>query len=339
MPSTYSTRLRLELQATGENQVTWGDKANAVFSRLDDAIAGVVSINLGTSTSSSYTLSAANGAYDEARGSTLRIYGQLASSIPLVLPAVEKNYWIYNGTSGSTPRVGPTGGNTVSLQAGWSKVITDGSAIWLAVEPLSLTTYLSDSSASLKYAQLSANQSLTGGNTFTSAATFTGTISATSAVTFTGPLSVSSLNATAKLSAGSLFAVTISTTNLVAVSISADNVAGTNAYFTSVSASAVYARAMYIAGSVVLTSALLPSSGSGVQTVSVSNYGGYSELIIGTSVSGTNVEIKTRTIRAYSSTSATINQQLGDVSIVVTQTGNVIEIQLVKRLYDPGGGA
>lgn len=338
MPSTYSTRLRLELQATGENQVTWGEKANAVFSRIDDAIAGVVSINLGTSLSSTYTLSTANGAYDEARGATLKLYGQLASAVQVALPAVEKNYWIYNGTSGSTPRIGPTGGATVSIQAGWTKIVTDGSATWIAVEPLSLTTYLSDSSAALKYAQLSANQTLTGNNTISGTLTVSGAVSA-SAATFSGPLSVSSLNATAKISAASLYATTISTTNLVAVSASIDNVAGTNAYFTSLSASAVYAKSMYIAGSVVLTSALLPSGGAAAQTVSVSNYGGYSEFLIGTSVSSNNVEIKARTIRAYSSTSATINQQLGDVSIRVTQTGDVIEIELVKRIYDPGGGA
>lgn len=320
MPSTYSTRLRLELQATGENQTTWGEKANAVFSRLDDAIAGVVSINLGTSLSSTYTLSAANGSYDEARGATLKLSGQLASAVQIALPAVEKNYWIYNGTSGSTPRIGPVGGTTVSLQAGWTKIVTDGSATWIAVEPLSLTTYLSDSSAALKYAQLSANQTLTGNNTFS------------------GPLSVSSLNAASKISADSLYATTISTTNLVAVSASIDNVAGTNAYFTSLSASAVYAKSMYIAGSVVLTSALLPSGDSGITSITVSSYGSYTSLVAGTSTSGTAIEIKVNTIRAYSSTGSDVSRTLGDVSITCGLNGNVIEIQLIKQFYIPLGG-
>ena len=46
MASTYSARLRLGLQTNGENTTTWGTRANGVFSRIDDAIAGVASVAL-----------------------------------------------------------------------------------------------------------------------------------------------------------------------------------------------------------------------------------------------------------------------------------------------------
>ena len=40
MASTYTTRLRLEKQGTGENANTWGDKTNDTFDLLDEAIYG-----------------------------------------------------------------------------------------------------------------------------------------------------------------------------------------------------------------------------------------------------------------------------------------------------------
>jgi hypothetical protein len=40
MASTYTTRLRLEKQGTGENANTWGDKTNDTFDLLDESIYG-----------------------------------------------------------------------------------------------------------------------------------------------------------------------------------------------------------------------------------------------------------------------------------------------------------
>ena len=38
MASTFTTRLRLEKQATGENANTWGDKTNTNFDLIDESI-------------------------------------------------------------------------------------------------------------------------------------------------------------------------------------------------------------------------------------------------------------------------------------------------------------
>ena len=37
MASTFTTRLRLEKQATGENANTWGDKTNTNFDLIDES--------------------------------------------------------------------------------------------------------------------------------------------------------------------------------------------------------------------------------------------------------------------------------------------------------------
>ena len=73
MPSTYDSLLRLELQATGENENTWGEKANTNFELLGVAIAGHVSAAIGGS--GNYTLSTANASTDEARRALITLSG------------------------------------------------------------------------------------------------------------------------------------------------------------------------------------------------------------------------------------------------------------------------
>ena len=64
MPSSFTPRLRLELQAAGENLNTWGaPKLNNVIARLDFAVAGRNGVAL---SGAPYSLTASNGD-DEAR--------------------------------------------------------------------------------------------------------------------------------------------------------------------------------------------------------------------------------------------------------------------------------
>ena len=50
MPSTYSSDLKLELMANGENAGTWGTKTNTSLNLLQQAIAGfeLITITNGT---------------------------------------------------------------------------------------------------------------------------------------------------------------------------------------------------------------------------------------------------------------------------------------------------
>ncbi len=98
MPSSFSSQLRLTLQADGENTSTWGDIVNAVFNLLESAIAGVTTIAVSTGTT---TLTTNNGASDQARNAVIILTGALSGNVTVVIPNVGKQYIIFNNTSGA----------------------------------------------------------------------------------------------------------------------------------------------------------------------------------------------------------------------------------------------
>ena len=71
MASSYSSDLKLELQATGENASTWGDKTNNNLNLIQQAIAGYESINVA---SSDVTLVMTDASVSNARNMILKIY-------------------------------------------------------------------------------------------------------------------------------------------------------------------------------------------------------------------------------------------------------------------------
>ena len=105
MPSSPSTRLRLEKQNTGENRNTWGQKLNDTgLELLDTAIAGVVSIAV----NGAVALSSVNYADDQARNACLVFTG--AGGFTVTVPAVEKVYLIANTCAAAvTVTAGATG--------------------------------------------------------------------------------------------------------------------------------------------------------------------------------------------------------------------------------------
>lgn len=128
MASTYTSKFRLELQTTGENEDLWGDKLNNNFSLVEDAIAGYRSIDIaGTG---NYTLSAGNAVDDEARNFILDLTGTLTGNRTLIAPDAEKTYIINNGTSGSFT-VGiktSSGSTTIDIPQGEMRMVyCDGS--------------------------------------------------------------------------------------------------------------------------------------------------------------------------------------------------------------------
>jgi hypothetical protein len=128
MPSTFSTQLRLELQATGENRTTWGSKANQVFNLIEASVAGVSTIAMGNT---NHTLTTANGTADEARNAILICTGANTAVRTLTIPAVSKTYIIRNSTTGGFAVTISNGTNSVSLSNGnWSLIWTDGTSIY-----------------------------------------------------------------------------------------------------------------------------------------------------------------------------------------------------------------
>ena len=131
MASTYSERLKLELQGTGENAGTWGDKTNTNLQVLDAFAAGYLSKSVAGS--SDVTLTTANAsATSEASNKVIELTGTLTGNITVFIPAKENNYIFFNNTSGShTLTIAATGhtANGVAItQGGHAEVYCDGSA-------------------------------------------------------------------------------------------------------------------------------------------------------------------------------------------------------------------
>lgn len=99
MASTFDSLLRLELQATGENANTWGDKTNNNIELVADAIAGAVSISIAGS--GDYTLTTANASTDQARKAFITLTGTLTGNRNIIVPSSSKIYFVRNNTSGA----------------------------------------------------------------------------------------------------------------------------------------------------------------------------------------------------------------------------------------------
>jgi hypothetical protein len=100
MPSTYTSRIRLEQQADGENPNSWGDILNQnVIDMVDDAVGAYVTLgSTGVQLVNDTVLTTNNGSSDEARSASLELQGYVvsASAANIVLPAVGKTYVVHN---------------------------------------------------------------------------------------------------------------------------------------------------------------------------------------------------------------------------------------------------
>ena len=166
MPSTASTRLRLEKMATGEKTNTWGTTQNASqFDLLDEAVAGVETIAL----TGNHTLTSTNYASDEARNMGLRFTGSLGSGATITIPTVEKLYFVINDS-----------GQTLTFSAGGTTgEVENGRRKWVACNATDV--YVGEDGADKEYVdqQDALRLALTGG-------TLTGALSTNSNITMTG---------------------------------------------------------------------------------------------------------------------------------------------------------
>ena len=97
MPSTFSTDLELELQASGENSGTWGTITNTNLELIEQAISGVESIAL---SNTDVTLSMDQQQESNARNMVLSFTGTLTSNVNVNFPASrEKFFTIIDSTT------------------------------------------------------------------------------------------------------------------------------------------------------------------------------------------------------------------------------------------------
>ena len=98
MASTFSPQLRIELIGAGEQAGAWNNTTNTNLGTLiEQAISGVAAVSV---SSSSYTLTTANGATDEARSMVLNVTGTPGSAFNVICPTSSKVYIAKNGTTG-----------------------------------------------------------------------------------------------------------------------------------------------------------------------------------------------------------------------------------------------
>src|SRR3954466_9963758 len=136
MPSTPTTRNRLNLQGSGDNTGSWGTVLNTqVFNLLDEALDGVTTLAL----TGNVSLSSANYATDQSRRRILKLVGSPASSFIITVPSVEKFYLVHNATT--LPHTVTVGGAGVTVPANTlTYVYCDGATVFapttgLAAEP------------------------------------------------------------------------------------------------------------------------------------------------------------------------------------------------------------
>lgn len=130
MPSTYSTSLKLELIANGEQSGLWGQTTNNNLKLIEQAISGVSDIFL---TDSEYTLSTFNGLPDESRSAVISCTGSLSAPANVIAPSVQKTYIITNNTGANVTIKTSTGNGVVVLNTTSSLVYCDGTDFYTAV--------------------------------------------------------------------------------------------------------------------------------------------------------------------------------------------------------------
>ena len=125
---TTSSYLEFEDQATGANNNTWGDVADANFAIFELAIARVLGL---ATTGGTTTLTSSQNRYP-----IINVTGVLASNATIAVKTQEKNWIVINNTTGAyslTVKTSAGTGKTIPRGRA-SKVYCDGTNVLLARE-------------------------------------------------------------------------------------------------------------------------------------------------------------------------------------------------------------
>lgn len=148
MSSSYSTDLRIELIANGEQSGVWGTTTNNNLGVLiEDAIAGLANVSV---TSANQALTAFNGVADQARCAAINLTTTTVAPFNIYVPPVPKLYVIINSSAyAATIYASSVLGNTtpagsgVSLAANSSCFVRcDGTNIRDAINHISGTLFV-----------------------------------------------------------------------------------------------------------------------------------------------------------------------------------------------------
>lgn len=201
MASTYSTSLRIQLIGTGDQSGVWGTTTNNNLGTLiEQAITGYATISVAGLTT--YTLTSYNGIADQARNAVLEFTGALSANCTVIVPAVPKNYFVKNSTTGGFGIIVSTGtGSTVTIPAGQVyNIYSDGTNYYLSTNYNSASVAITGGTingtsigattpSTGAFTTLSTTGALTyGGVTLSNSVTGTGSMVLSSAPILTTPL-------------------------------------------------------------------------------------------------------------------------------------------------------
>ena len=131
MASTYSSRLNLELQTTGENSGTWGTITNNNLQKLEAAIKGYVSVAI-ASTSDALTFEDGSTGLEQ-DNAIVKLTGTLTGNTTMQCEAQENWFIVDNAATMGAYTLGfkPASGTAASLVASSKHLMyTDGSTMF-----------------------------------------------------------------------------------------------------------------------------------------------------------------------------------------------------------------
>ena len=187
MPSTYSTNLKLQLMATGEDSGTWGVNTNNNLGTLiEESIVGADTISM---VDANQTITTPDGVTGSGRKVYLNCTGVLTANRNLVVPTANKNYVVTNSTTGGfSIVVKTTAGTGITIGPGLKRyVYADGTNVVEAINSvgdltvagtLGISSLLTPGNATI-----GGNLAVTGTTALTGNATMAGTLAVTGAVT------------------------------------------------------------------------------------------------------------------------------------------------------------
>jgi len=166
MPSTYSTDLRIELIANGEQSGTWGTTTNSNLGTIiEDAIAGLASVSV---TTANQALTASNGSADQARCAVVSLTTTTSANFAVYVPPVTKLYVINNASAYvATVFCSTVLGNTTA--AGTGVAVPAGKSVLLRSDGTNIVEQLNQVVGGFNVGGALA---VTGASTLTGAATF-----------------------------------------------------------------------------------------------------------------------------------------------------------------------
>jgi hypothetical protein len=174
MATTYSTSLKLALIGDGEQAGIWGQTTNTnLGTLLEQAITGVQTI---TMVDANYTLTNFNGVLNEARNAVLVVEGTNNAIRDVIAPLVEKQYLIYNNTTGGFAiRIRAASGFIVTIPNGAKiPVYCDGTNFYSAEVSATTGNFVINGNATVT-GNVATNQSVSVGKTLSGTYSQSGT--------------------------------------------------------------------------------------------------------------------------------------------------------------------